>query len=291
MSLALSAGPGVSAAAARRNRRKLALTGVAVVAVGIFVFPLYWMVSTSLKVDTELFTDPPTWFPSHVSFAAYTTAVFDNPQMLTALGNSAVISLGTMLLTLLVGAPGAYGLARLRLRWSGLLLLPFLVAQLLPTINLALPLFALFSQAGLVNTRLGLVLANTMLTLPFAVIVLRPFYLGIPREMEEAAAIDGAGRLQAFLRVVLPIVMPGLVTVGAFSFVMAWGEFTLGLTLATETDVQPVTVTLNSFIGQYGTQWAPLMAASTVVAVPIVVLFVLFQRFIASGLTAGSVKD
>jgi multiple sugar transport system permease protein len=267
------------------------MTAVGIVLVGIFVFPLYWMISTSLKVDSELFTSPPTWFPTKISFSAYTEAVFGNPQMKTALGNSGVISVGTMLLTLVLAAPGAYGLARLRLRWSGLLLVPFLVAQLLPTINLALPLFALFSQAGLVNSKLGLILANTMLTLPFAVIVLRPFYLGIPREMEEAAAIDGAGRLQAFLRIVLPIVMPGLVTVGAFSFVMAWGEFTLGLTLATEADAQPVTVTLNSFVGQYGTQWAPLMAAATVVAIPIVVLFVIFQRFIASGLTAGSVKD
>jgi multiple sugar transport system permease protein len=157
-----------SAAVRRRRRCSIAMSAIGVVVVGIFVFPLYWMVSTSLKVDSELFTDPPTWFPSEISFSAYTEAVFGNPQMMTALLNSGVISLGTMLLTLVLAAPGAYGLARLRLRWSGLLLLPFLIAQLLPTINLALPLFALSSQAGLVNSRLGLILANTMLTLPFA---------------------------------------------------------------------------------------------------------------------------
>lgn len=276
----------------RRDRRPAwGLTAIGVVIVAVYIFPLYWMLTTSVKPAAELFTSPPTWFPSRLDFSAYATAVFGNPQMMTSLRNSAVISVGATVLTLLLAAPAAYGFARLKLRWSALLLLPFLLAQLLPTINLALPLYALFVQAGLVNTYTGLVLGNTVLNLPFAVIVLRPFYLGIPREMEEAAAVDGANRLQAFLRVVIPIVRPGFVTVGAFAFVMAWGEFTLGLTLTTLPTVQPVTVTLNSFIGQYGTQWAPLMAASTVVALPIVILFVIFQRFITGGLAAGSVKD
>lgn len=273
------------------DRRRWGLTAIGIIIVGVYIFPLYWMVSTSVKPAAELFTSPPTWLPSRLDFSSYTQAVFGNPQMLTSLRNSAVISIAATALTLILSAPAAYAFARLRLRWSALLLLPFLLAQLLPTINLALPLYALFIRAGLVNTYTGLVLANTVLNLPFAVIVLRPFYLGIPREMEEAASVDGANRFQTFLRVILPIVRPGFVTVGAFAFVMTWGEFTLGLTLATQPDVQPVTVTLNSFIGQYGTQWGPLMAASTVVAVPIVILFVAFQRFITGGLSAGSVKD
>lgn len=273
------------------SRRPWGLTVIGVLVVGVYVFPLYWMVSTSVKPAGELFTSPPTWLPSRLVLSSYTEAVFGNPQMLTALRNSAVISVGATVVTLLLAAPAAYAFARLRLRWSALLLLPFLLAQLLPTINLALPLYALFVQAGLVNTYAGLVLGNAVLNLPFAVIVLRPFYLGIPREMEEAAAVDGANRWQTFLRVIMPIVRPGFVTVGAFAFVLTWGEFTLGLTLATLPSVQPVTVTLNSFIGQYGTEWGPLMAASTVVALPIVILFVVFQRFITGGLSAGSVKD
>ena len=276
---------------ARRQRRKWLLTLVGVALVAAYIFPLYWMVTTSAKTDEELFTSPPTWFPTTIDLSGYVDAVIGNAQMMISIRNSAIISVGATILTLLIAAPAAYAFARLKLRWSGLLLLPFLVAQLLPTINLALPMFVLFSQVGLVNTHGGLILANTVLNLPFAVIVLRPFYLGIPYEMEEAAAIDGANRFQAFLRIVLPLVRPGLVTVGAFAFVMTWGEFTLGLTLGSVPEVQPVTVTLNSFIGQYGTDWAPLMAASTVIAIPIVVLFVIFQRFITSGLSAGSVKD
>ncbi|MDN3495500.1 carbohydrate ABC transporter permease [Planococcus sp. APC 4015] len=259
--------------------------------VGAFLFPLYWLVSTSLKSPDQLFTSPPTWIPIPADFSNYSVAVFDNPLMMRALGNSLIISVGATVLTLALAAPAAYAMARLRLRWTGLLLLPFLVAQLLPAINIALPMFALFSQWGLVNTYPGLILANTVGTLPFAVIVLRPFYLTIPKELEEAAAVDGATRFQAFFRIVLPLIQPGLITVAVFAFVMAWGEFVFGLTLTTEREMQPVTVTLNSFIGLYGTQWGPLMAASTIVAIPLIVVFVVFQKYITSGLAAGSVKD
>lgn len=275
----------------KSERPKWHLTIIAVVVVGIFLFPLYWLVSTSLKSPDQLFTSPPTWLPVPADWSNYAVAVFDNPLMLRALGNSVIISAGATALTILLAAPAAYAMARLRLRWTAFLLLPFLVAQLLPAINVALPMFALFSQWGLVNTYAGLILANTVGTLPFAVIVLRPFYLTIPKELEEAAAVDGATRLQAFLRIVLPLVRPGLVTVGVFAFVMTWGEFVFGLTLTTQREMQPVTVTLNAFIGQYGTQWGPLMAASTIVAVPLIIVFVVFQRQITGGLAAGSVKD
>ncbi|WP_022885527.1 carbohydrate ABC transporter permease [Glaciibacter superstes] len=267
------------------------LTAIAIVIVGAYLFPLYWLVSTSLKSPDQIFTSPPTWVPTPLDFSNYTTAVFDNPVMLRALGNSLIISIGATLLTLLLSAPAAYGLARLKLRWTGVLLLPFLIAQLLPAINVALPMFTLFSQWGLVNTYSGLILANTVGTLPFAVIVLRPFYLTIPKELEEAAAVDGATRFQAFFRIVLPLVRPGLVTVAVFAFVMAWGEFVFGLTLSTQREMQPVTVTLNSFIGQYGTQYGPLMAASTIVAIPLIIVFIVFQKHITSGLASGSVKD
>jgi len=275
----------------RSERPRWGLTAIGVVVVGIFLFPLYWLVSTSLKSPDQLFTSPPTWLPIPADWSNYATAVFDNPLMMRALGNSLIISVGATLLTVALAAPAAYAMARLRLRWTALLLLPFLIAQLLPAINVALPMFTLFSQWGLVNSYAGLILANTVGSLPFAVIVLRPFYLNIPKELEEAAAVDGANRFQAFVRIVLPLVRPGLVTVAVFAFVMAWGEFVFGLTLTTQREMQPVTVTLNSFIGLYGTQWGPLMAASTVVAIPLIIVFVVFQRYITSGLAAGSVKD
>ncbi|BDZ44535.1 carbohydrate ABC transporter permease [Naasia aerilata] len=207
-----------------RTRRKWHLTAIGIVLVGLFIFPLYWMITTSVKTPDELFASPPTWVPTHLDLDNYAITVFGNAQMMRSLGNSVLISVGTTVLTLLLATPAAYAMARLRLRWTGLLLLPFLVAQLLPAINVALPMFALFSQFGLVNTYQGVILADTVNALPFAVIVLRPFYLGIPRELEEAASVDGATRFQAFFRIVLPLVRPGLVTVGVFAFVMTWGS-------------------------------------------------------------------
>ncbi|MEO5534729.1 MAG: carbohydrate ABC transporter permease [Pseudolysinimonas sp.] len=274
-----------------RERPAWHLTAIGIVVVGIFLFPLYWMVSTSFKSPDQLFTRPPTLIPTEFDFSNYLRAVFENETMLRSLGNSLIISVGTSVLALLLATPAAYALGRLQLKWTGLLLLPFLVAQLLPSINVALPMFTLFSRVGLVNNYLGIILADTVAVLPFAVIVLRPFYLNIPKALEEAAAVDGATRMQAFLRIVLPLVRPGLVTVAVFTFVMTWGEFIFGLTLTTKQDMQPVTVTLNSFIGQYGTEWGPLMAASTIVALPIVIVFLVFQKQITGGLAAGAVKD
>jgi multiple sugar transport system permease protein len=212
--------------------------------------------------------------------------------VIKAILNSVVISVGTLVLTLVLAAPAAYALARLRLRFTALALLILLLAQMLPTILIAGPLFVIFSQFGLVDSYAAVILADTtIITLPFAIIVLRPFFLSVPKDLEEAAMIDGASRLGAFWRVVLPLVRPGLVTVGAFAFLFAWGEFVFGLTLLTSEGLQPVTVALNKFIGQFSTRWNNLMAVSTAVAIPIVLIFAVLQRYIVGGITAGATKE
>jgi multiple sugar transport system permease protein len=169
------------------------------VIVAVYLFPVYWMVATSLKSAGDIFSSPPSWIPLHPQLAAYSTALIHNSQMLRALGNSAIISLGTMVLTVVLAAPAAYAFARLRLRFAGPAMLLFLIAQLLPSINLALPLFISFSKVGLVDSLFSLVLADTVLALPFAVIILRPFFLRIPSDLEEAAETDGCNRLGVFL--------------------------------------------------------------------------------------------
>jgi multiple sugar transport system permease protein len=272
-----------------RHRWWLSLAGFGIVVV--YLFPVYWMVATSVKSSQAIFASPPQWVPWPPHFSSYGTAILDNPVMLRALGNSGIIAVGTVILTLVLAAPSGYGMARLKLRYTGLMMLPFLVSQLVPTINLAVPLYLIFSRSGLVNTHLSLIIANTIMTLPFAVILLRPFFLRVPGELEEAAATDGCNRFGIFWRIVLPIVRPGLLTVAVFAFVMTWGEFAMGLTLTTDDKIQPVTVILNQFIGQYGTEWGPLMAASTVVALPIVILFIALQRLVTGGLAAGAVKE
>lgn len=265
------------------------LLGLLVVVV--WMFPVYWMLATSLKAASDVFGDPPDLFPSPLVLDAYQTAVLDNPGVLRGMLNSTVIATGTLALTLVLGAPAAYALARLRLRFAVGFALVLLLAQMLPTINLALPLFAIFSRLGLVDSYAGLILANTSLALPFAVIILRPYFLTVPEALIDAARVDGCTRFGAFRRIALPLVRPGLVTVGALAFVLAWGEFVFGLTLATSEEMQPVTVVLNRFIGQFHTRWNDLMAVAAVTALPIIVVFAVLQRFVVSGLMAGGTKE
>lgn len=275
----------------RLSRLPAVHTAVGALLVAAYLFPVYWMVATSLKRSSDVFSPTPQLVPNPVVLTSYLDAVVDNPGLLRGILNSAVIALGTLLLTFVLGVPAAYGLARLRLRFSSVFAMVLLVAQMLPTISLALPFFVLMSRVGLVDTYLALILANTTLALPFAIIVLRPHFLAVPGEIVEAATVDGCGRFEAFWRVALPLVRPGLVTVAALSFVTAWGEFVFGLTLATSEELQPATVVLNRFIGQFHTNWNDLMAAATVTALPVIVLFAALQRFVVSGLVAGATKD
>jgi multiple sugar transport system permease protein len=276
---------------AHRRRAGYGRTLVATLFVLAYLFPVYWMVATSLKTSSAIFATPPQLIPSPMVFTAYTTAVINNPLTLRAILNSAIISIGTMALTLVLAAPAAYGLARLNLRGGAFMTLLLLISQLLPAIVIATPLFVLFSRIGLLNSYPALILADTTITLPFAVIILRPFFLTVPGELEAAAKIDGCTQWGAFWRVILPLVQPGLITVAAFAFLISWGEFLFALSLNTNENVQPVTVALNKFIGQYGTQWEKLMAVATTIALPIIVIFASLQRYIVSGLVAGSVKE
>jgi multiple sugar transport system permease protein len=267
------------------------LTGIAGAIVLVYLFPVYWMVVTSLKTPPDIFASPPNLFPNPIDFSSYEKAVIDNPIVHRAFLSSVIIATGTMILTLLLATPAAYALARFRLRGSGFVMLLLVLGQLLPAVVLAGPLFVLFRRLDLTNSYQALILADVSATLPFAVIVLRPFFLSVPGDLEHAAMLDGASRFRAFHQIVLPLVRPGLVTVAAFSFLIAWGEFIFALSLNLNEKIQPITVALNKFSGQYGTRWNEMMAVSTTVAVPIVLVFIVLQRFIVSGVTVGATKE
>ena len=252
----------------------------------LYLEPLAWIVITSLKSDDQI-----RGAPNALAFTP-TLAVFR--EVLDAGGSAILTSLriasATTLLVLVAGVPAAYALARIRMRGSGTMVLALLVAQLPPAIVLAAPLFILERRAGLTDTYLGLIAADTTLTLPFTVIVLRPVMRSVSPELEEAALVDGCGLPGVLLRVVLPLMVPGVVAAAGLSFLIGWGEFLFGLTLAEGPGVQPVTVLLNAFIGQHGTSWGALMATATLISIPVVCVFAVFQRFIVGGLTAGSVR-
>lgn len=275
----------------RRFNPKYIRTAIGVAIVMLYLFPVYWMVATSLKSPAEIFASPPKFIPWPLDFSAYREAVIDNSVVHRAMLSSIIISVGVMLMTLALATPAAYALARFKLRGSGAMTLLLVLGQLLPAVVIAGPLFVLFRRIELTNSYQAIIIADVTATLPFAVIVLRPYFLTIPGELEQAAMLDGANRFRVFWEIVLPLVQPGLVTVAAFSFLMAWGEFIFALSLNLNEKIQPITVALNKFSGQYGTRWNEMMAVSTTVAIPIVVVFIALQRFIVSGITTGATKE
>ncbi|GAC1365579.1 MAG: carbohydrate ABC transporter permease [Ktedonobacteraceae bacterium] len=267
------------------------LTLLGVLCTLILIFPLYWVVVSSLKNTTELFSTPPTLFPLQIDWTPYITNFVQNQDMGHYIVNSLQIALGTMLLSLLLAAPIAYGLARLPVRGKNVFLLALLVVQMFPSIMLALPLFVMFSRLGMINSLPAVVLAVTTRTLPFAALVLRPFFLSLPRELEDAAAIDGCTLWGTFYRIILPLSRPGLLTVAVLTFLMGWSDFLFPLSLISDDTKRPLTLGLYKFIGEYGTRWNDLMAVSVVSALPVILVFIFAQRYITSGLIAGAVKE
>jgi multiple sugar transport system permease protein len=271
------------------NRRWTTLGAVAVTA--LYLIPVYWMINTSLKNAGDIFATPPDLVPLPPTLESYDRAVFSDSDIARGLANSAIIAVGTTLVTLVVALPAAYSLARLRVRFVAAILLLFLVVQMVPSVNLALPMFILFSGAGLVDSYVGLIIANCSLAIPLAVTILRPYFLSVPEEIVEAAKIDGCNELTAFWRVAVPISTPGVITVAVVSFLGAWGEFVFGLALTTDEKLQPITVVLAGITNAFGTRWNDLMAVSAVIALPVIVAFVFLQRYIVAGLTEGATKS
>jgi multiple sugar transport system permease protein len=263
----------------------------------IYLLPLFWMVSTSLKSQSEIFQTPPVLIPEQPQIESYRSALglpTSRPELYITgtlyFKNSFIIASSTMVLTLLLAVPAAYALSRFNFRGKTTFMLFLLAAQMLPGVLLVIPLFVLFKMFGLYNTHFSVILADTALALPFAIIILRPSFIQIPDALEEAAWIDGGTRLQVLWHIILPLIRPGLVAVGVFSFLTAWGEFVFALSFLGKPELQPISIGVFQFIGMYKTQWDTMMAFSTLVAIPAVVALLFLQRQFISGLTAGSMK-
>jgi multiple sugar transport system permease protein len=273
----------------RRQRRWLFGSGLVVTI--IYLIPVYWMLNTSFKESADIFAVPPDLIPLPPTLASYVNAVFSDEDIGRGLINSAVIALGTTAVTLAISLPAAYSLARMRIRFLPAIMILFLIVQMVPSVNLALPMFVLFSNAGLVNSYIGLIIANCALAIPLAVTILRPYFLSVPAEIVEAAKMDGCNELSAFWRVTVPISTPGIITITVVSFLGAWGEFVFGLALATDNAFQPITVVLSEITNAYGVRWNDLMAVSAAIALPVIAAFVFLQRYIVAGLTEGATKS
>ncbi len=263
------------------------ILGIAVTC--LFLFPLYWMVSTSLRAPGSTFINP-SFFPESIQFTAYVLETENGVSIWSYFMNSVVVSLGTTILTTILAIPAAYAIGRFRNKTVSTIIFIFLVAQMMPSSLILTPLFVTFSNLGLINNHLGVMLADATITIPFSVIILRTYFKDIPKELEEAALIDGAGPYATFLRIMVPVTYPGIITAISMSLIMSWGDMVFSLTLLTKDSLRTLPLILYKAMGELGVRWEVLMAYATIVILPIIIMFVFLQRFLISGLTAGSVK-
>ncbi|MFD5771372.1 carbohydrate ABC transporter permease [Streptomyces sp. NPDC127049] len=267
--------------------RVLLVAAVAWMLAAVFLLPYVEMVVTALRPADEL--RDAGYLPSAFAWGNFVD-VWRESHLGDNLRVTLLVSAGSTLLVLLVAIPAAYYTARIRFRGRGLFLLLVLVTQMFQPTSLLVGLYREFYQLGMLNSVWTLILCNAAFNLAFAIWILTAYFSSIPEALEEAAMIDGLGRGGALLRVTLPLAMPGVVTAMIFTFIAAWNEFVMGLTLSTVPESQPLTVGINSFIGNYTVQWNYLFAGSVIAIVPVVILFALIERKVVSGLTAGSVK-
>lgn len=280
--------PAPSATSTRQRRRfsPLKIVGV-ILLLAYALFPFYWMLSTA--VDTSANSRGAGLLPSGFTLEHFHTVLFD-AAFLEYVKVSVVVALGTVALSAAIALLAAIGVARYRFRMRTLVLVLVLMVQMVPLEALVIPLFLQARSLGMLNSLLGLVIVYLAFSLPFAIWNLRGFVKAVPMELEEAAYVDGAGWFRMFFSILLPLVGPGLVATSVFSFITAWNEFIFALTFMTDSSKYTVGVGLRTFFTQNTADWGPIMAASTIIALPVVVFFVIVQRQLVTGLTAGAVK-
>jgi multiple sugar transport system permease protein len=282
--------PGAATTRHRRSRRSRTRGGIGHTIIGIVIlavmlFPVYWMLNVSLQHSSGAVATP--WLPTDISFHGYSKALHDQGgHLLTSLE----IAIGSVIFSLLIAAPAAYALAHFRVRGAGVVLLVILISQMIPNIVVANALYSAYSNLGLLNSVAGLILADSSLGIPFAMLILRAFMLTIPASLMEAAQVDGAGPIRVFVSIVLPLCRNAMITAALFCFLFAWGDFLFALTLTTTEDVRPVTLGLYTYIGAFVADWSSVMATAMMASVPAVVLLVIAQRYVAAGTTTGAVK-
>ena len=273
----------------RRIAGRVALNATALATFVVMVFPVYWMVATSFKRGQDILSYTPTWFPTHATLHNFSSAIH-RPYFWRDVENSLIIVGAVVVLSLALAFLAALALAKFRFYGRRPFIVLIMVVLMVPPNALLIPLYIELSKAGEVNTLTGVVITYMTFVLPFMVWTLRGFISGVPRELEEAAMVDGTTRFGAFVRVLLPLVAPGLVATSIFAFIQAWNEFIIAYVFLHSPDKQTLTVWLASFTSLHGTDWGPLMAGATLTALPVVFFFVLIQRRIAFGLTAGAVR-
>jgi N,N'-diacetylchitobiose transport system permease protein len=274
------------------RRRRASRAGLNVLALLVFVvmvFPVYWMVSTAFKIGPDIFGYTPTWFPVHATFANFGDAIH-RPYFWRDVENSLIVVGVVVSFSLALAFLAALALAKFSFYGRRAFIVLIIAVQMVPLNALIIPLYIALSRAHEINKLSGVIVTYLTFVLPFTIWTLRGFILGVPRELEEAAMVDGTTRFGAFVRVLLPLIGPGLVATSIFAFIQAWNEYIIAYVFLSSPNKQTLTVWLASFTTNRGTSWGPLMAGATLTALPVVAFFLLVQRRIAFGLTAGAVR-
>jgi multiple sugar transport system permease protein len=263
-------------------------TALALVLTGIMLFPVYWMINVSFTRDQDMRKSPPDLLPLHGTLAGYRAVL---QEQLPYLGTSLLVAGGTVVLTVVLAAPAGYALAKLRPRGGGFLSFVLLAAQMIPGIIMAMGFYAIYLQLGLLQSVPGLIVADSTLAVPFAVLIFTAFMSGIPGELLQAAQMDGARALRTFRSIVLPMSRNAVVTVSLFAFLWSWSDFVFANTLVNGGSHEPITLGIYHYIGNNNQEWNAIMATAVVASLPAAVILVLAQRYVAAGVTAGAVKD
>ena len=276
----------------RRLKLSRVLIYIALAVLLIYAFfPTFWLLSTSIKPQLEAFQNPPTWWPHAPTLYSYQILPQDQQGFVQYFKNSLIVSIFTTLLTLLAATPAGYVLSRFKFRGARSLILIILATQMFPYVTILISLYTLFRQLHLLNTYPALILSFTTFSLPFSIWMVKGFCDTMPTDLEDAARVDGMGRVGVLWAIVLPIIIPGVVAVGFFAFLTSWNELLYALTLTSSPDMRTIPAGfVLTYIGEFQDRWPDMMAASVVVSLPIVALFTIFQKQIVSGLTAGAIK-
>ncbi|WP_102194309.1 carbohydrate ABC transporter permease [Microbacterium aurantiacum] len=276
-----------------KNQRLAAKTGVTIGLIIGAVFaagPVLWMLSSSFKSNTQIFELPPRLITDTFSFEAY-IAIFTNPETMRFFLNSYIVAGAVTILTLIVAIQAAYAFSRFEFRGKRILNVVIVSVQAVPPITLLIPYFGLMVALGLYNSYTGLILTYMVFTLPYAIIMMTGYFNTLPKELDEAVRVDGAGSMTALWRILVPISIPGIVSVGIYTFMIAWNEYLFALTLTRTIDMRTVPIGIQLLMGQHSYEWNQIMAMSVLGSIPVLILFLFFQRYFISGLTAGSVKS
>lgn len=279
----------MSAELKKRNNVLLCILSVGVLC--ILLFPVFWTFITSLKTEQEIFQNPPTFYPHVLNTKSYAAQVETGDfNMFRSFLNSFIISLGAMVIAVLLAVPASYAIARYKFKGRNGMLLCFLVTQMLPVSVLLTPMFIMFKNMHLYNTWGASILSDATIGIPFSILILKNYFASIPKDLEEAAWVDGCNKFKTFIQILVPIARPGIIVCAIFSFLYAWGDLAYGMTFILDQQKRPITAGIFNFMGQYGTRWSYLTAFAIVTIIPVSLIFIFMQKYIIAGMTSGAVK-